>query len=121
MNYMGSRFTADERALVPLLGEIGGRGLYFLDDGSSEASRTTPVGEGLKVPVLRADRVIDETRTDAGLAQALSELEAIASTRGYAVGVASAFPRSVEAIARWVADAESRGVRIVPASAVATN
>ena len=38
MNHMGARFTSDERALVPFLGEIGERGLFYLDDGSSPQS-----------------------------------------------------------------------------------
>lgn len=118
MNYMGARFTADERALVPLIGEIGERGLYFLDDGSSPESRTGEVGEGLRVPVLQADRVLDRNRTPAGVERALAELEAIAATRGYAIGVASAFPTSVAAIASWTKGAEARGVALVPASAL---
>ena len=44
-------------------------------------------------------------------------LEAIARTRGLAIGVASAFPASVEAIARWAEEAAARGIVIVPASA----
>lgn len=121
MNYMGARFTADERALVPLIGEIGERGLYFLDDGSSAESRTDAVGEGLRVPVLRADRIVDQDRSAGGIERALDELEAIAATRGHALGVASAFPASVEAIARWAKEAETRGVALVPASAILAN
>ena len=38
MNYMGARFSRDENALVPFLGEIGERGLYYLDDGTTSGS-----------------------------------------------------------------------------------
>jgi polysaccharide deacetylase 2 family uncharacterized protein YibQ len=121
MNYMGARFTADERALVPLVGEIGERGLYFLDDGSSPESRIAAVGEGLRVPVARADRILDQDRAHGGIERALSELEAIAATRGYAVGVATAFPNTIEAITRWAEGAEGRGIALVPASAILVN
>jgi polysaccharide deacetylase 2 family uncharacterized protein YibQ len=121
MNYMGARFTTDEKALVPFLGEIGERGLFYLDDGSVAESRTDVVGEALRVPVLRADRIIDQSRSAADIEKALSELEAIAATRGHAVGVASAFAVSVQTVARWARDAESRGIAIVPASAVFAN
>ena len=33
MNFMGGRFTADEKALSPALADIAQRGLFFLDDG----------------------------------------------------------------------------------------
>jgi polysaccharide deacetylase 2 family uncharacterized protein YibQ len=100
MNYMGARFTADEHALVPFLGEIGERGLYYLDDGSSPQSRASVVGEGLRVPVLVADRIVDVSRDPVEIERELLALEAIARTRGFAIGVASAFPVSVKTIAR---------------------
>jgi uncharacterized protein len=117
MNYMGSRFTSDERALVPFLGEIGERGLFYVDDGTSPQSLATSVGEALKVPVLTADRVLDATRSPAAIEKELDALEAVARVRGLAIGVASAFPQSVEAISRWTAAAAERGIIIVPASA----
>lgn len=117
MNHMGSRFTGDERSLVPFLGEIGERGLFYLDDGSSPQSLATSVGQALNVPVLTADRILDAVRSPAAIEKELAALEAVARVRGLAIGVASAFPASVEAIARWAADAGSRGIIIVPASA----
>jgi polysaccharide deacetylase 2 family uncharacterized protein YibQ len=117
MNYMGARFTSDEQALVPFLGEIGERGLYYLDDGSSPQSRVGLVGDALQVPVLTADRIIDRVRSAAEIEAELVALEAIARTRGVAVGVATAFPVSVETVARWSRQAAERGIAVVPASA----
>jgi polysaccharide deacetylase 2 family uncharacterized protein YibQ len=117
MNYMGARFTSDERALVPFLGEIGERGLYYLDDGTSLASLTSAVGEALRVPVITADLVVDADRSPGAIQRELAALESMALTSGLAVGVASAFPESVDAIAGWIANAEARGLVIVPASA----
>jgi polysaccharide deacetylase 2 family uncharacterized protein YibQ len=117
MNYMGSRFTGDERALVPFLGEIGERGLFYLDDGTSPQSMATSVGEALKVPVLKADRVLDAKRSAAAIEKELDALEAVARVSGLAIGVASAFPQTVEAISRWTDAATERGIIIVPASA----
>ena len=121
MNYMGARFTAEEKALVPFLGEVGERGLFYLDDGSSAVSLAPEVGEGLRVPVVTADRIVDLDRSKSEIERALAELEAIASARGVAVGVASAFPASVAAIAAWAGGAKARGVFIVPASAALAN
>jgi polysaccharide deacetylase 2 family uncharacterized protein YibQ len=117
MNHMGARFTADDAALLPFLGEIGERGLFYLDDGSSPRSRAGAVGEVLNVPVLTADRILDRSRDETDIESELAALEALARTQGVAVGVASAFPASVAAIARWVSDVEARGIFVVPASA----
>jgi len=117
MNHMGARFTADDTALLPILGEIGERGLYYLDDGTSPRSRAEAIGEALQVPVVTADRTLDRRRGATDIKSELAALEAIARTKGLAVGVASAFPTSVETIAAWVRDVESRGIFVVPASA----
>jgi polysaccharide deacetylase 2 family uncharacterized protein YibQ len=117
MNYMGARFTSDERALVPFLGEVGERGLYYLDDGTSAASLAPVIGEALRVPVITADLVVDRGRSPPEIERELAALEAIAISRGVAVGVASAFPASIETIANWAQGVEARGIVLVPASA----
>ncbi len=117
MNYMGARFTSEDKALLPFLGEIGERGLFYLDDGSSPRSVAGRIGEALQVPVVSADMVLDRDRSPDAIGRELAALEALARSRGVAVGVASAFPASVEALAAWAQGAEARGVEIVPASA----
>jgi polysaccharide deacetylase 2 family uncharacterized protein YibQ len=117
MNYMGGRFTASDEAMLPFLGEIGERGLFFLDDGVSQQSRASGVGEAMRVPVVTADIVVDRARSAAAIESELRRLEGIAFDRGIAIGVASAFPTTVEAIAEWASDAEARGFAIVPATA----
>lgn len=117
MNHMGGSFTANERAMVPFIGEIGERGLFYLDDGSSMQSLAKKVGDALQVPVVTADRTLDLDRAPDGIERELAALEAIARTRGLAIGVASAFPDTVDTIARWVEQAKARGIVIVPASA----
>jgi hypothetical protein len=116
MNHMGGSFLQDERAMVPFLGEIGERGLFYLDDGTSPGL-ATKIGEALRVPVVSTDRTLDRVRSRAAIESELAELEVIARASGLAVGVASAFPASIEAIARWARDAEARGIIVIPASA----
>jgi polysaccharide deacetylase 2 family uncharacterized protein YibQ len=121
MNHMGARFLEDEDVVLPFLGEIGDRGLFFLDDGSTGQDVAGKIGEAIKVPVVTADRTLDRVRTPAAIGAALSELEAIARSRGIAIGVASAFPVSVDAVAAWARDAQKRGIVIIPASAAANS
>lgn len=117
MNYMGARFATDTSVLGPFLGEIAERGLYYLDDGSASGSRVSEVADALKVPVVSADVMLDASRDASDIEAALGRLEAIAGEQGIAVGVASAFPVSVDTITRWAKEAAARGVVIVPASA----
>ena len=118
MNHMGARFLQDEHALVPFLGEIGERGLFYLDDGTAPQSLAPKIGAGAeraggdRRPHARPRALAGGDRKRAG-----GRLRRSPAPRGLAVGVASAFPASVETIARWARDAQARGIVIIPASA----
>jgi polysaccharide deacetylase 2 family uncharacterized protein YibQ len=118
-NFMGARFTANEDALMPVLSELSKRGLLYFDDGASTRSVVRRAAESAKAPYLKADIVIDAKPNWSDIDTALERLERLAVEREYAVGVATALPVSIERIARWAKSVESRGIRIVPLSAVA--
>jgi polysaccharide deacetylase 2 family uncharacterized protein YibQ len=118
VNYMGARFTGEPDALAPVIEEIGRRGLLYLDDGSSPRSRAGEMAGA--APFLRADMVLDADLNAAAIDQRLRRLQAIARERGYAIATATAFPASVERIAAFARAAPSRGIAIVPLSALVT-
>jgi len=117
MNYMGARFLADQQATRSLLEELVGRGVFFLDDGSSGQSTAAVVGGAIRAPVVTADLTIDKQRSSRQIEKQLESLEQIARTKGVAVGIASAFPTTVRTLAAWIPLARERGVALVPASA----
>jgi uncharacterized protein len=119
VNYMGGRYTSTEPAIAATLREVGRRGLFFLDDGSSGRSMAAMVGPGLGIPTPRADVVIDAVQRGTEIEQALARLEDIAKQKGTAIGFASALPVSVDRIAKWMKAAESRGIVFIPVSATA--
>jgi polysaccharide deacetylase 2 family uncharacterized protein YibQ len=119
MNYMGGRFTSEPKAMEPVLAELGRRGLLYLDDGTSVRSRARDASLG-RVPFASADMVIDAEPDAAAIDARLTQLEAIARERGQAIGVASAYPVSIDRIASWAKDAAKRGVVLVPVTAVAS-
>jgi hypothetical protein len=117
-NYMGSRFTANESSFAPILGEIADRGLLYFDDGTSSRSVAPKLAAAAKQPFLRADLVIDAHPNGPEIDAALEKLERIADQQGFAIGSAGPLPVSIERIARWAKAAQSRGVRLVPLSAL---
>ena len=121
MNYTGGAFQADANALSPVIRELRDRGLMYLDDGSSGQSQAVRVASGLGAPFAGADIVIDAERRPGAIMKQLDRLEELARGTGRAIGVASAFPDSVDAIARWVEGVESRGFEVVPVSALASD
>jgi uncharacterized protein len=117
---MGARFTASEQAFTPILRETAKRGLIFVDDGANPRSVAARIAGGTNLPFAKADMVLDSVPTPAEIDHALGRLEMSAREHGVAIGMASALPVSIERIAKWAKGAESRGVLIVPITAVAS-
>ncbi|MGY5804921.1 divergent polysaccharide deacetylase family protein [Rhizobium sp. LEGMi12c] len=119
MNYLGGRFLANPGVMEPVLRDIGKRGLLFLDDGSSAQSKSGTLAKTLDVPHAFADVQLDGELQQDAILRKLDELERIARRNGSAIGVASAFDESVDAISKWSEEAAMRGVEIVAVSALA--
>ncbi len=118
MNYLGAKLQSDEVALGPVLGEINKRGLLYLDDGSAFSSHSESVAKAVGIPYARGSIVVDDARNAKAILENLLALEKLARRNGKAIGIASAFPRSVKQIVLWIEQAEKRGIEIVPVSAL---
>ena len=118
INYMGARFTGEADALKPVIDEIGGRGLLYLDDGSSARSKAGELA-GSTTPYLRADVVLDADLSPAAINARLAQLLAIAKERGYAIATGTAFPATIEQVAAFARTAAAKGITLVPVSALA--
>ncbi|MGF9566284.1 divergent polysaccharide deacetylase family protein [Neorhizobium sp. BT27B] len=118
MNYLGGRFLSDADALEPVLRDIAGRGLLFLDDGSSAQSLSEKIAKPLQLPHGFADLTLDAQLDKQEILKKLDELERIAQRKGFAIGSASAFDESIDAIQQWVGEVSNRGIEIVGVSAV---
>jgi polysaccharide deacetylase 2 family uncharacterized protein YibQ len=119
MNYLGGRFLADAEALEPVMQDISNRGLLFLDDGSSAQSLSGTYAKAFGGPHAFADVVLDQEVSKASVLKKLDELERIALRKGTAIGVASAFDESVDAVTEWARNAQGRGIEIVGVSVLA--
>lgn len=120
-NFLGGKFAADEGALTPVLREIAARGLFYLDDGTSPQSLALTLAPGHGLAAGRADVVLDSAAGQEAIEEALARLEAIARSKGEAIGFASALPASLAAIGRYARTLEARGFALVPASAIVTS
>lgn len=116
VNHMGGRFLSDEAALAPVLREVAGRGLGFVDDGSSPRSLAAGLAARAKLPVARADVALDAVPRAEAIDRELARLEETARRKGTVLAVAGAQPLTVERLARWSRDLESRGILLVPVS-----
>jgi polysaccharide deacetylase 2 family uncharacterized protein YibQ len=119
VNYMGARFTSETAAFQPIIREIAGRGLLFVDDGTSARSQTASLSESAKGAYAVGDLVIDDVQDKEAILKKLEQLEASARASGSAIATGTAFDTTVEAVAEWAEAAKKRGIEIVGVSAVA--
>ena len=121
MNFLGGRFTGDQKALTPVLREIAARGLYYLDDGSSSQTIAVTLAANQGLAAAKADIVLDSAAQPEAIEAALFRLEAIARDRGVAIRVANALPATISAIERFARALESRGGSLIPLSVAIPN
>ncbi|MGD9480614.1 divergent polysaccharide deacetylase family protein [Shinella sp. G-2] len=119
VNFMGGRFLSDADALEPVMRDVASRGLLFLDDGSTAQSLSGTLAGAIEAPHAFADLQLDADLSQASVLKKLDELERIARRNGTAIGIASAFDESVDAISKWCEEAQTRGIEIVGVAALA--
>lgn len=114
MNYMGARFSSDELVGTDLMRQLASNGLIYVENGASGRSRLNSIAQSLNVPNLRADLIVDIRGRSEDIQTRLIQLESLAQERGYALGVATAFPVSVRTISEWTQSLRQRGFALVP-------
>lgn len=119
VNHMGSRFTTSREAMKPILAEIKARGLLYVDARSSARSIATVMASQMQVPRAINDRFLDSREVSRVTIDArLIELERIAKDAGVSIAIGQAFPVTIERVREWAQTLESKGLALVPVSAV---
>ncbi len=119
INFMGSRFTVSPEALRPILHALKERGLMFVDSRSTSKSVAAGLASQMALPRAINDRFLDHEPTRGAIDQSFAEAEGAARARGVALVVARPFPVTLERLAAWLPMLESRGIEIVPVTALA--
>jgi hypothetical protein len=121
MNYQGARFTTSASALTPVMSALSARGLLYVDNGASARSLAPELAEKAGMPAVQATRIVDPVQNPEVIATSLDTLEDVAREEGSAVGVASGFPVTVDALVQWAASLKDDGYVLVPVTAIATD
>lgn len=119
MNYQGARFTASASALKPVLSSLSSRGLLYVDNGASARSLAPALASDAGMPTALATRIVDPVQNPEVIATALDTLEKVSLETGSAIGIASGFPVTVDALAEWTKSLAQDGYMLVPVTAIA--
>ncbi len=118
INSQGSKFLASGPQMQALMKDVKHRGLYFVDSGQSDQSLGNEAATNASVAFVRGDHVIDKMPARDAIEKELAQLEALALQRGRAVGIAAAYPITVERLKAWALGLEQKGIALVPVSAL---
>ena len=117
-NHMGSRFTADDRAMQLVMAELKARQLMWLDSVTSSGTRGPDQARLAGVPFAARDIFLDNDPSEAAVRAQLKALEAQALANGSAIGIGHPKDGTISALRGWLADLDRRGYQLVPVTAL---
>ncbi len=118
-NHMGSRFTREHDLMESVLQILHSRGLLFLDSRTTHLSVGASVAKAIDLPTAERDVFIDHIIDPVHVRSKLTELEAVAASRGHAVGIGHPHSVTVDELVQWLPTLKSRGFSLVPISTIA--
>jgi len=117
-NHMGSRFTEDMDKMEVVIGEIGKRGLFFIDSRTTADTVAFRVAQAVGVSSAKRDVFLDNDRDVDKIGEKLMELAEKARRNGHALGIGHPYPETMEAIRANLEKIRAKGARIVPVTAL---
>ncbi len=99
----------------PIVEAIASKGVGLIEiDGDRLGNQAEEAG----LAYMSTLQWIDETPSVEAIDQALADLEAKAKAEGTAIGVAEAYPITLQRLVVWSAELDGRGIALVPASTI---
>lgn len=115
-NHMGSLFTQDRAALMPVMERLSGTGAFFLDSRTTAKSVVVPLARAFGIASAGRDVFLDDVETADAVEDQLAETERIARENGVAIAIGHPHAVTLEALRIWTAYVTRRGYRLVPVS-----
>jgi len=115
-NHMGSRLSADPKAMNAILAVIGRHDLYFLDSRTSAESVGYKTARALDLPAAERQVFLDPDPRPEAVRYQFRRLLSEARKRGSAIAIGHPHPDTLRVLQEEVPLAVERGYRFVPVS-----
>ena len=113
-NHMGSKFTAYEDGMNMVIDELQQRHLFFLDSRTSAQSIGKKIAEQKGLPSIGRDVFLDDDQSPELIRAQLEATEKVAGRKGTAVAIGHPHAATLEALEKWIPEAQKRGFVFVP-------
>ncbi len=115
-NHMGSRLTQQYRPMEWLMSTLKQRGLYFVDSRTSADSLAWEVALAHKLPSLKRDIFLDNSRRSEDIAKQFQNLIDIARAKGFAVAIGHPYTQTLDSLKRLLMTVDKNKVKLVTIS-----
>lgn len=116
--YMGGGYMGDAGHLRPVMRHVWENGLAFVGNGDATPLVVRDVAMSLGAHALLPDAVIDVSLSRKDIDAQLEKLVETARKNGFALGIAGAYPVTIERLSVWAQGLKSSKVALAPVSAV---
>jgi polysaccharide deacetylase 2 family uncharacterized protein YibQ len=113
-NHMGSKFSSDRVALLPVVERLADRHVFFFDSRTAPDSQVVTVARAFGVASASRDVFLDDVQTIDAVDAQLRDLERRAKEQGIAIAIGHPHEITLDAIAYWTA--HEQGFELVPLS-----
>jgi uncharacterized protein len=120
-NHMGSRMTENADAMKAVLGEVGGRGLFFIDSCTTPGSKAYAIARELKIPSRKRDVFLDHNASPDAVRSQISRLIRKARIEGSALAIGHPRESTLKALQAAVEQFREQGIEVVRAKDLAGN
>ena len=111
-NHEGSRFTADESGLVPVMARLWERDLFFFDSRTGARSKGESVAREMGVMTAGRDIFLDDVPGEEEVKRQLQALVRQAKRTGAAIAIGHPHDATLTILKEWLA--QDHGVTLVP-------
>jgi uncharacterized protein len=115
-NHMGSAATADARVMRAVVHALAGRGLFFLDSRTTDASVALRVADEGGVPAVSRRVFLDSIPSADAVGRSYRELLTRARSEGSALAIGHPHPETLSLLERELPRLRQQGIVLVPVS-----
>jgi len=115
-NHMGSAVTEDEHEMDAVMGELKGRGLFFVDSRTTAGSRAVSAAKDAGVPVASRDVFLDNSDNPDELKRQFERMVDLALKNGSAIAIGHPHPNTLKMLKEEIPSLKEKGIEVVGVS-----
>lgn len=115
-NHMGSRYTEERNKMVPVLGFLKERGLFFIDSKTTPRSVGSSLAREMGVETASRNVFLDNVQDVEAIRAQLEQLAGLARRKGAAIGICHPHKATIQALAETLPELKKEGITFVYAA-----